>query len=75
MMMKYQEMICLYEECCARSSYQGQGQVITPRIICALLGLFIFWWWRHNWFCNADDDVIIEFAIVTCAREKWYLTR
>ena len=27
-----------------------------------LLGLFIFWWWRHNQLCDASDDLTIDFA-------------
>ena len=28
--------MCSYEECCARSMYQGQGQEITSHIICGM---------------------------------------
>ena len=44
---------------------------IVPR----LLYKFTFWWWRHKWLCNTSDDVTIDLAIVTCAREEWHLNQ
>ena len=39
----------------------------------ASLGLLMLWWWRRNWLCNASDDVEIDLAIATRARDEWYL--
>ena len=37
------------------------------------LALFTFWWWHHNWLCNAGDDVTVDLATVMPSREKLYI--
>ena len=39
----------------------------------AALALFTFWWWHHNWLCNAGDDVTVDLATVMPSRENLYI--
>ena len=53
-----------YEECCARSRYQGQGQVITPNSIC---GMWLFVPTLGTWFWHKTPDIVavsISFRLI-----------